>query len=108
MGDCAQRTRCELGLEARHAIRSDDRVMASAGRQLQAIAAGQVDHVTRSRKAEADRSVRRHDDLVVRVFVRAVPIAGTVRPGAGDQALGSKTGSNVHDKHGRMPGHPAG
>ena len=71
-----------MRLEAGDTIGSNDRVMASSGRQLEPVARSEVERITDVRQPEPDRAAIDDDDLVVWVVVRAVAVARPVRPGA--------------------------
>lgn len=80
-----------MRLEARHATGTDDRVVTGPGRELEPIAGDEIDRLTTVRQPEPDRAPIDDDDLVVRVVVRAVAVARSVRPGARIKTLAAES-----------------
>ena len=108
MGQAGQRPGRKVGLETGHAIRSDDRIVAGPGRQLEAIAGGERD--------APSPVVGRPNRMVPTVATMTlsyscswarVPVAWPVRPGPGDQAFGPETCGGIlggHGAHARSSG----
>ncbi len=87
-----------MGFEAGDAVRTDDGVVVGPGRQLEPVARPEVDRLA-AREAEDDRAPLDGDDLVVGVAVDRIAVAGAVRPGRGDEALGLEADADVGGSH---------
>jgi hypothetical protein len=88
--DSRDRPGRDMGLETRHPTRADNRVVAGARRQVQAIAPAKIDGFAAVRQTEPDRTGRNDEDLVVSVVVGGIPIVRPVGPAPGLQALGAQ------------------
>ena len=80
MAKAIERAGGHMRLEACHALRADVRVVARAGRQLQAIPT-RSSAAIRVRQAEPDGPAFAHEDLVVPVLVGSVVVVRPVGPG---------------------------
>ena len=85
VGARGERAARQMRLQAGHAVGPDMGIVRGVRRQLQAVARRQFDGTVG--QAERDRPIDHDDDLVVGVVVAAIPITGTVRPGARVEAL---------------------
>ena len=70
-----------MTLETRATSRADDRSVARASRQDEAVAGVELDRRSGLADEERDRAVGAAKELLVRVVVGRVPIAGGVAPG---------------------------
>ena len=101
MSKAIERAGGHMRLEACHALRADVRVVARAGRQLQAIPDPELGRGSHVRQAESDGPAFAHQDLVVPMLVGGVVVVRPVGPGTRLQTLAAKALAEI-----AVIGHP--